>query len=412
MDSFNAIRVLKVTNFRNLWLSQIISQTAINLLIFSQLLRIFDLTRSNISTSILVLSVGIPNLLFASFAGVLVDFWDKKLVMFIFQFLRLFLVLSFVVFPDSPIWIYFLIFLISCITQFWYPAEVSFLPKIISGPMLLAANSIYTLTFFVTVILGNILAGPLLLILDTNQLFYVIAGAFLVSIVFVSKLPGQKVHQIFVKKHEWFSTVLLRKIRSEMFEGIKYIRRNKLLSQAICYLALSQALITTLGALAPGFAVKILQIRAVDSSLWILAPAALGMVVGAFIISQYFLNISRQLMIKYGLFACGITLVLFSLVKHFSDVVGLPLHLLAVVILVFLGFGNSLLDIPANTNLQEHSGDEVRSRIYGILTALVGAAGIFPVLFAGIFSDWWGVEKVVFGLGIFVLLISLFNKNK
>ena len=181
MENIRVLEILRDKNFRNLWTSQLLSQTFLNVLIFSQLLHVYDLTKSNIAVSILVLTIGVPNLILGALAGVFVDRWDKKIVMFFSQFIRVFAVLLFIVSPGSVLWIYALMLVISGVTQFWAPAEVSTIPTIIKGNLLLTANSVFTLTFFSTVILGNILAGPFLALLGTHGTYLVVALAFLAA---------------------------------------------------------------------------------------------------------------------------------------------------------------------------------------------------------------------------------------
>jgi len=419
MDKFNALKVLKNYSFRNLWLSQLISQTFLNVLIFSQLLHIYSITKSNTAVAILVLTVGLPNLLVGAFAGVLVDRWDKKLTMFCAQAIRFAAVILFMVSSQSPLGIYILMLAISTVTQFWAPAEVSTIPTIIKEKDLLSANSIFTLTFFVTVILGNIMAGPILGTFGPITTYLIISIAFLVATFFVIRLPG-------VDIKAWLKSVfssrqykldvgdknLVSGIKNEFIEGLSFIKSHKVISQAILYLAFSQTLIATLSGIAPGFADKVMGIRITDASLLILAPAAVGMVLGAAMVSQWGGRFQRSVLITSGLLIAGVAIICFSLVVPIAHFVHISAAMTGVIFLVILGFGNAMLDIPANTILQENSTEKIRSRIYGVLTALVGASAVLPVVVAGSLSDIIGVEKVMFGLGMVVFSLALYNRRR
>ena len=87
--------VLTNRNFRNLWLAQITSQIAMNMLIFVLGIRVYQQTASNASVSLLYLAVGIPAVVFGVIAGGLVDDFDKKQIMVICNTLRFFLFLLF-----------------------------------------------------------------------------------------------------------------------------------------------------------------------------------------------------------------------------------------------------------------------------------------------------------------------------
>jgi hypothetical protein len=70
---------------------------------------------------------------------------------------------------------------------------------------------------------------------------------------------------------------------------------------------------------------------------------------------------------------------------------------------------NSLLDVPANSILQEEAQGDMRGRVYGMLTALVGGVGILPVVIGGILADTLGVGKVIFALGCVVLSYGVYR---
>lgn len=420
MKKIHAFSVLRNSDFRNLWLSQLISQTFLNALIFTQLLRVYELTRSNGAVSVLVLTIGIPSLLLGALAGVFVDRWDKKVVMFFCQFVRVIAVVAFVLSPASVAWIYILTLVIACVTQFWAPAEASTIPTIISGPKLLTANSVFTLTFFSTVILGNILAGPILALFGPHLTYVIIAGAFLVASIFVLRLPGDSVRSWLRLaytnlKHRSLGEGLDRevwiKLRTELREGLAFIRKSKSISRAIVYLALSQTLIATLSAIAPGFADRVMHVKTTDVSVLVMLPAALGMVLGAVVVGQFFLKANRSLLVYSGLLTSALAIIIFSQTTFIARFFHWPPVIVGFILLVILGIANAFLDIPSNTILQENSTEDVRSRIYGVLTALVGAASVLPILLVGTLSDLVGVRRVLLGLGLVVLFFAIYNRS-
>jgi len=84
---------------------------------------------------------------------------------------------------------------------------------------------------------------------------------------------------------------------------------------------------------------------------------------------------------------------------------------LPVTMLLFflLGFANSLLDVPANSLLQEEAKGSMRGRVYGMLTSTIGGAGLLPVILGGILADFAGVGMVIFGLGCIILLYGIYR---
>jgi predicted MFS family arabinose efflux permease len=110
------VQLLKNTNFLKIWSAQLLSQIASNLLNFALIIRIFDLAANtpfaNISVSLLILSFGIPSIIFAVLAGAYVDHLDRKKVLVITNLLRAVLVLMFLLFEQNLFMVYGLVFVI------------------------------------------------------------------------------------------------------------------------------------------------------------------------------------------------------------------------------------------------------------------------------------------------------------
>ena len=141
------IPVLKIADFRNLWLSQVFSQVFLNVLFFTLMIRVFELTKSNTAVSVVVLTTTIPNMIFGAIAGVLVDRWDRKIVMFLSHFLRIFAVLAFLLSSESIVWLYVLSALIAFISQFFFPAEAAMIGVVVKDKKkLLTATNLFPIS--------------------------------------------------------------------------------------------------------------------------------------------------------------------------------------------------------------------------------------------------------------------------
>src|SRR5579872_5283402 len=127
---------LKNRSFFFLWLAEVFSQIAMNTMNFILILVAFSLTNSNTAVSGIVLSFTIPAIFFGILAGIFVDRWNKKYVLFVANALRalLLFVLSFI--HSNLFGLYLLTFLISIITQFFIPAETPMIPLIVKKEQL------------------------------------------------------------------------------------------------------------------------------------------------------------------------------------------------------------------------------------------------------------------------------------
>jgi predicted MFS family arabinose efflux permease len=127
--------IFRHRGFLKLWLAQMLSATAQHLINFALIIKVFDLAKasgnSNVSVGLLVLSYGIPSILFASVAGVYVDHWNKRTVMLVANALRAVLVLGFLFWAHSLVEIFALSFIIATATQFFTPAEAASIPLLV-----------------------------------------------------------------------------------------------------------------------------------------------------------------------------------------------------------------------------------------------------------------------------------------
>ena len=174
------------------------------------------------------------------------------------------------------------------------------------------------------------------------------------------------------------------------------MRNSRDIYNSLFLLALSQILLLVLAVIAPGYATQILNISIQKFPLFFIAPAALGVLVGAIILVTLLHNISKEKLATLGLFMSGIAMLILpfgsriaarEIVKdlnmylpHFFDIT--PLHLVVVIAFV-LGLANAFVFVPSNTMLLEKTSDEFRGKIYGVLNALVGIFSLVPIILAG-----------------------------
>lgn len=401
-------QVLRYSGFRNLWLAQIFSQIAINMMAFVLIIRVYETTKMNTAVAGLALMIGLPSLVFGMLAGVLVDRWKRKKVLIFCNLSRALLVLGFWLSSETLIWVYVLAFCASVITQFFVPAEAPTIPRVVPRHLILPANSLFTLTYYGSMISGYMFSGPALKIFGPENVFLLISGMLLTAVLWVSFLPREGIRE---KKNSG--------IRPELIKGWTFIKRNEKVRTGIFLLIMSQSLIAVLGALAPGFADTVLAVEVRDISFLMLGPAAVGMAAGALIIGQYGEKWQRKKMMNWGILTAGILILILSISGRMRGMVNpvasfFPVDRLhfAMFLIFLLGGANALIDVPSTTALQEETTEEIRGRVYGVLTSFVGGAGILPVVMAGVLADLAGVGKVMTFMGILICGYGMIRQIK
>ncbi len=415
--------VLKVGDFRRLWLGQMFSQLAINMMLFVLALRVYQATSSNTAVSFLFLCFGLPAVVFAMLAGVVVDHLDKRVVLIVCNITRAILVGGLLIFPDHLVMMYVLAFFNSIVTQFYVPAEAPMIPRLVPSKLLVSANSLFTFTYYSSMACGFILAGPLLRFAGPFLSFIIICSLFGVAAFNVARVKLTDTVTVDLKKLSHYNVLyLVSRIMRDLSEALRAVSKSRSLTDSLLLLSGTQVVLSILGILGPGFADRVLEIDVRDVSVIILGPAVAGIVLGALWVGTYGVRYKSRVLVNTGILGAGFMLFLISLLVRlertgsmswvFNQSVVIPLALL---FFFLLGISNSLVDVPANSTLQKEAEGDMRGRVYGILTAAVGGIGVLPVVAGGILADVVGVGKVILILSIVIFSYGIwrvrYNKN-
>jgi len=373
---------------------------------------IYELTLSNTAVSGVILSFTIPAILFSLIGGVYVDRWNKKRVLFMTNLLRGVFLIPFFLADLHVGLIYAFTFLIAVATQFFIPAEGAIIPNLVSRSLLFPANAVFSFGIYITTLLGYILSGPVILLLGKTNTFIFLSALFFISAFLI--LP-MRIHRN--RKITFFRSNKVPSFASETREVLLFIRKTRKVMYALMMLTIAQAVIFMFAVLAPGYATTILKIQ-LESLSWILiAPAAVGMGIGAFILGSIGKRFNRRWLSSLGFMIAGVSFIFFPFVKNavsdgfINSILGFfpfeitMLHIVVVMASV-MGFAISLVFVPSNTTIQLETNESMRGRIYGFLNALIGAVSFLPVILAGGLADLLGVATVIIGFGIIMLILG------
>ena len=407
------IKVLSIPSFFFLLVSEFFSQFAMNLLNFILLIVVFTLSKSNLAVAGVVLSFTLPSIIFGIIAGAIVDKANKKNVLVATNALRALAVFPLFFFAHQLVLIYLLSFIVSFITQFFLPAEAPIIPHLVPKKLLLAANALFSMGIFGSVIVAYAFSGPILLIVGKTNVFILITALFAISAVFAVLI---RKYNVPVRKNENRNI----NMRAEIKDSFRLMLRTDKIYHSLFLLTLLQTLILVIAVVGPGYATNILHIQVEKFPILFVTPAVLGMAVGAAIIGNFFNKKSKTTLAKIGLLLTGIVVLFFpygyivtsrEFIKSINNHLPIIFHVtdvhIMVILAIIIGFGFSLIFVPSNTILQEETTDEQRGKIYGALNALVGAVSFIPVLGVGFLADMLGVSRVITGVGITLIAISL-----
>jgi MFS family permease len=420
--------VLRNRNFLALWMAQVLSNTALNGSFFLQLILIEEVTGSSAQLAAVILAFSLPAVLLSALAGLVVDRISKKYILLASNALRVltggilavlaaYLLtnrLSEALFLTA---IYILVFLTSAIGQFFAPAEGSTIPLLVRSENLLPANSLFTITFTASQVLGLVILAPLgVKTIGIVGSLWAATAMYVGATLLVTLLPRDRtVRTIGVSE----SVSALRRPWNEIKEGWAFAMSRRTILIALLQLALVSALTMVMAMLAPGYAVRVLGMSPEDAT-YVFWPAGAGMLLASIVIGRYGNRVPRAALASTGMFAIGLSLAGLAWAGGGSGPFDRPLFQghpelvisTAAIIMVFsltAGIAMAMINIPAQTLVQEESNDAVRGRVFAIQFTLSNALGIPPMLFIGNLADILGIPRVTFGIAVVIVLLAVLN---
>lgn len=414
----NLLLALKNKQFLYLILAEIFTQIPVNILNFLLILVIFNLTKSNTAVSVVVLSFTLPAVFLGILAGIYTDKWNKKEVLLLTNVIRVVLLIILMLFPENIYVIYIISFLFGIATQFFIPAETPLIPLIVTKNQLLSANALFGIGIFGSILTAYVLSGPLLLYSGFTKSLMIMAVSLGIGGFFVSRIRVPVDEEM--KSFRITKQFPVNAVKKEMHDMLSYILSNTPILGALLLLALTQILFLVIAAIAPGFANEVLHIKVEEFPLLVIAPATVGIIIGAILIANILYVHRKKNIITLGIFLASIVLMIMPLgssiasrdfIERFNQILPNSLSIsnsdLIIFLAFLLGLANALVYVPANTLLQESTSESIRGTLYGALNTFVGVLSFMPILLVGSFSDLIGVGNVVMGIGICLFLLFL-----
>jgi Na+/melibiose symporter-like transporter len=424
-------RVLKNRSFLLLWLAQLLSQIVFNAANYGVIAIVTAITHSTVMVGLAIVSFTLPAVPFSLLAGVYVDYLNKRLVLWVSNALRAattgLIVVALLWNPHMLIPLYFLTFVISLITQFFTPAEASAIPLLVSKNDLVPALSLFNITLTLAQALGFLLLGGLITALfppfhlslgfmnvqvqSFDMLFALVALVYVICTLLILLIPARVLQQRQSAESELLRSLgkqTWKIIRHDVREAWAYIRKDRQLLLALLRVSYVSILLLVIGELAGPFVVNVLHLP-VQAMPLILAPAGIGLVLGGLIMPYLTRQLGKSRTIALGSLCTAGGLILLPLGRFLWSQLALPdlgLLLFVGVITFVLGVVLDMVNIPAQTVMQEQAPVEERGRVFSFQSMFYNAGSIPVLLFAGVIGDTLGIETVMYILAAAILGFS------
>jgi MFS family permease len=429
--------------FLRLWLAQLISQTIMNAANYA-LIIVSQKTSSGGFTAAAgaIVAFSLPALLFGAPAGVLVDRFDRRLVLWVSNMLRALASLAFVVvlmLNSTPLLpVYILAFFIALVGQFFTPAEGAAIPLLVRRDEMMHALSLFNITFTLAQAAGLIILGPLMLALiptfhigpaDTGlyfssrqTLFIVIALLYLVCVGLILSIPRAKMksppnthdtHDVLFMSKEMSS---VRRVSVSVLQTANFIRKDRRLLISVCQLALGGSIVAVVAMIAPGFVVEFFN-KPPELAALVFVPAGAGLVLGSAITPNVARKLGYARTIAVGVVMLAVSAALLAGVHAVASFVfgtgtffDQPLYLVVMLLLTFaIGIGLDFVNVPAQTMLQDRSPDWIKGRVLAVQAMVLNAVTIPFVLIMGRVADGFGLSSAILVLAGIIASIGLLS---
>ncbi len=381
------LNTLKNTNFVKLWLGQVVSNLGDEVAFFSiAVMVVFYWNGSAVDLSIVMIASSLPILLFGSFAGVFVDRWNKRYTMVVADLLRAFLALLFI-FCTSVIQLSVVVFLISFVSRFFYPARVAIIPELLSDENLVEANSLSQLTYMISVIFGPVIGTSMIYLFGYFWIFvfdsltYIFSAVSLMLLSYSPKAHGKRKRPLL-----------------ELKEGFSYILTNPTVKLTI---AVFSFMMLFLGGMNVVYSIYVRDVihMGVAGYGFIEVMFGIGTIAGSVIVGVLTGRVQDGRLIMGGMLILGVVILMMG---------AFPVPVIAIIMGgLLVGIAIGFINAPATGVLQRVIPEEFRGRVFGVQGTLIQGVSLLSMVVMGLLVTWVGVLPVIFVSGIIVTAFSL-----
>lgn len=378
-----------MTPFRRLWLAQTISVLGDFLALFAvQVAIVFRMHGSARDVATVFISMLAPTVVLGPLAGTFADRWDPRRTMIASDVVRGVLILLLTQAATVP-QIYAIVFVVSCCSSFFAPAQSITVPLLVTRTELLAANARLQQSMQVVRVASPAVASVLVAAFGERICYAADSASFFVSAALLATLrysrPAPPASQ--------------RAVFRELGSGVHFLVTDSRFSFVVLSLTAGTFAAGCFGALASLYVRDVLH----------RGPAVLGMI--ASLIAAGTLAGSSVLrgcecdprrLIGGGMAGVGASILLIALV---------PWTAAALLGSAAMGIGVAVVVIAASALLQGETPPELRGRVSGASASLTSLAQLAALTLSGLAAARLGIRGVflVSAALLFAIAIGAFQ---
>ena len=346
----------------------------------------------------------LPIVILSPFAGVFIDHWNKRTIMFrchVIQSILIFLTPTFIVLTHSivPVWI--LVVLFFSLDLFNNTSKNTVIPDLVDYDELVPANSLIITMARVATFIGMVGGGYLIDRVGWQLGFYIDATTHLTAGILILGM-GAKILFEPTKKLEFSLSKELRKSFKRFLADLKELGILLTKDRVVIFVMLSVFILPFVAAIAYTVLIYLIQQEfgmGTTGVGWLGGIVGGGMLTGGVLMGLFGKSINRG---KIIICSIAILALFFMAGPFFATSVFLY------VIAFITGIIFSFVGIAQDTILQEDVLKEIRGRIFATKEFLINLTFVLCAVFVGIASSNLKPYRIIFGVGVLLALILIF----
>ena len=381
-------RLLKIHDFRWLWLGQAVSQIGEGLNKVALLYLVYEVTGSTLKMTVIGVLQTLPPLLFGPLLGAYVDRLPKKRMMMGVDALRAGLALIIPILYATHTFtlprVYIVVFLMALVATVFSPALSSTVPLIVGSAQLTAANAWVASTAMIGMLIGPAISGLGIATVGMQVVLYISSATFALSVLSLSQLRlKQAPASQGVDRRETFF--------KNLQEGLRFVFIEKRTVAGLVVAAISYSLVASAFVfLLPVFAEKVLHVNALMLA-WLWSAYGAGMLaVSLALACMKQQSPSGRLRLIIGAMGIGAgASYLLAVTSETLTAIGL----VAVIGAALAAFTPIVWGL-----LQEMTPDDLRGRVFSVLNTGAMSASMLGMVGFGWTADRVGPILSLYGM--------------
>ena len=380
--------VMAVPGMGRLWAAQFVSVMGDFLALFAILsVAGFRLHANAEQMTLISLFYMLPMALIGPLSGVFVDRWNVKVTMISSDLIRCGLAIG-LIFANSLVALYIVLFAISLVSTFFSPAQSVSIRHMVPAHGLLNANAMMMQAFLVTRIVSPALAGALVSAFGPNSCFYYDAASFLFSALMLS---GVSIERTRVTSAKGVQAVL-----RDLTSGMGFLFHSPVLSFVILAMGAGFFVMSCFGPLIAIYVRDFLKSGSTTFGL-LSALIGVGMLAGTVGLRKFGMKIPSEQMVLIGLVAIGVSVLGMAVVTLTS---------VSALATFGLGVGVAFIITPAQVLMQGKTPPEMLGRVSSSFMSIIAIAQMLGLVISGSAAERIGIKGLFYACAALLAVLA------